>query len=91
VHHDFRAILIDTDIRAAFTHIAVRFALIDSIIRLRFDEITLRGSRRFQKMWAKSFPLENLSARRWLAHFDGSTGQRKSIISDFFSFVLRLL
>jgi transposase len=64
VYHDFRATMIDTNIRAAFTHIGLSFVLVGGIMRLRFDEIILRETPGFQELWTIDFPLEKLSARR---------------------------
>jgi hypothetical protein len=64
VYHDFRATMFDTNIRAAFVHIGLSFAMVSGIMRLRFNEIILRESSGFQELWTITFPLEKLSARR---------------------------
>jgi hypothetical protein len=63
VYHDFRAIMIDTNIQTAFIHIGLSFAMVSVIMRFRFNEIILRESSGFQELWTINFPLEKLSAR----------------------------
>jgi hypothetical protein len=65
--------MININILGAIRQIVLTFHAVGSIIRVHFDEISLRVSPGFQELWEINYPPENFSASRAMLSLDGST------------------
>jgi hypothetical protein len=84
VYHDFRQTMIDPNIRAAFTHIGITFYIVWNVMRVRFNEITLRQTPGFMELWEIRSRWRISRLYEGPHHLDGSTSQPKPDLSGIF-------